>query len=132
MITWNCFKLNANRQLELELLLQKYDPDVAVITETDLKPDDVAQLSVPGYRCSSPPVAKQPKIRVLALTKSDIEVDLGTMVPDVPAVSIRLPRLKLSVVGVYRQHHGGLKKPQKTEIASIKMMYQCIYFRLIL
>ena len=109
-----------------------HHPDVAIITETDLKPDEVTQLSVPGYKCASPSVQKQSKIRVLAFIKSDIDVDLETMEPDVPAVSIRLPRLKLSVVGVYRQHHGGLKKPQKTEIASIKMMYQCIYFRLIL
>ena len=120
MITWNCFKLNANRQLELELLLQKYDPDVAVITETDLKPNDVAQLSVPGYRCSSPPVAKQAKIRVLAFTKSDIDVDLGHMEPDVPAVSVRLPRLKLSIVGIYRQHHKSYTEPQEKELQSIK------------
>ena len=126
MFTWNCFKLNANRQLELELLLQKYDPDVAIITETDLKPDEVSQLSVPGYKCTSPPISNQPKIRVLAFTKSEISVDLGTMEPDVPAVSIRLPSLKLSIVGIYRQHHGSLVKPQETEITSIKSIISAL------
>ena len=101
-------------------LLQKYVPDIAIITETDLRPEEVSQISLSGYRCTSPPISKQLKILVLAFTRSDVEVDLGMMKPDVPAVSIRLPHLKLSVVGVYRQHHGGLMKPQMTEMSSIK------------
>ena len=42
------------------------------------------------------------------------------MVVDLPVVSLALADHKLSIVGVYRQHHGGAHAPQLTDLSSIR------------
>ena len=55
ILTWNCFRLNPTRQLDLEILLQKYSPDVAIVTEVYRPAQEVAQMTFPGYTCSQCP-----------------------------------------------------------------------------
>ena len=119
VLNWNCFKLNPSRQLDLEILLQKYSPDIAVVTEVDRESDDVSQMSFPGYTCTAPPAANN-KVRVLALTRDDIKIKAGPMLADLPVVTLVLPDHKLSVVGIYRQHHGGAHDPQVADLDSIR------------
>ena len=119
VLTWNCFRLNPTRQLDLEILLHKYSPDVAIITEVDRESDEISLMTFPGYNCTAPPASKK-KVRVLALTRANIKFKGGPMVADLPVVSLVLPDYKLSIVGVYRQHHGGALGPQVEDLSSIR------------
>ena len=76
-------------------------------------------MTFPGYKVTSPPTANK-KVRVLALTRDEIKFKTGPMVADLPVVSLLLPDHKLSVVGIYRQHHGGANKPQVADLNSIR------------
>ena len=76
-------------------------------------------MSFPGYTCTAPPAVNN-NVRVLALTRDDIKIQAGPMVADLPAVSLVLPENKLSIVGIYRQHHGGAHRPQLADLESIR------------
>ena len=119
ILNWNCFRLNPTRQLDLEILLQKYSPDVAIVTEVDRPAQEVSQMSFPGYTCTAPPTVNK-NVRVLALTRDNIKIKAGPMVADLPAVSLVLPDNKLSIVGIYRQHYGGAHRPQLADLESIR------------
>ena len=117
ILNWNCFRLNPTRQLDLEILLQKYSPDVAIITEVDRPSQDVSQMRFPNYTCAAPPGVH---VRVLALTRDGIKIKAGPTVANLPVVSLILPDYKLSIVGIYRQHHGGARGPQRADLSSIR------------
>ena len=42
------------------------------------------------------------------------------MVTNLPVVTLILPDYKLSIVGIYRQHHGGAIGPQRADLLSIR------------
>ena len=52
--------------------------------------------------------------------RDDISIKAGPMVIDLPAVALLLPDYKLSIVGIYRQHHGGAHGPQLADLCSIR------------
>ena len=92
---------------------------MAIVTEVDRPAQEVSQMSFPGYTCTAPPTINK-NVRVLALTRDNIKIKAGPMVADLPAVSLVLPDNKLSIVGIYRQHHGGAHGPQLAELESIR------------
>ena len=88
--------------------MQKYSP--------------VAQMTFPGYICTTPPAASN-KVRVLALSRKDIKVQACHMVIDLPVVSLFLPdqkfvnRRDLSPASWF---HGGAHEPQRADLSAIR------------
>ena len=119
VLTWNCFRLNPTRLLDLEILLQKYSPDVAIITEVDRQEGDVSQMTFPGYVCTAPPVSDGVKVRAITLCRDTIRQKPGSMKTDLPVATVLLPDFKLSIVGIYRQQHGGSITPQQEDMDSL-------------
>ena len=120
VLTWNCFRLNPSRLLDLEILLQKYNPDVAIITEVDRQGEDVSQMTFPGYVCTAPPVSEGVKVRAVVLCRDIFKQKPGPMKKDLPVATVLLPEFKMSIVGIYRQQHGGKLKPQEDDMESLE------------
>ena len=41
------------------------------------------------------------------------------MKKDLPVATVLLPQLKMSIVGIYRQQHGGSQKPQEQDMEAL-------------
>ena len=84
-------------------------------------------MTFPGYNVTAPPTAKK-KVRVIALARDELKFKTGQMVADLPVVSLLLPEHHLSVVGIYRQHHGGAIGPQVEDLSSIREIVSSLRF----
>ena len=74
-------------------------------------------MTFPGYVCTAPPVSDGVKVRAITLCQRQHQARAW---PNEERISLlqlfSLPEFKMSIVGIYRQQHGGSQKPQEEDM----------------
>ena len=116
-MTWNCEKINPNKELELRNILESNQVSVASITETEL--DNNSKIFIPGYKTFYP-LNPPGRIRVVLLVKDGLDVNDITVVEcsGLPLVITRV--MNITILAVYRQFQSAGSKESESRVGAFQ------------